>query len=47
MEWKDILPYHLNPPNIQLYRRKDIQKLYDEYNQTEEELKKQLFKRTG
>tara|TARA_Y100000114_G_C11676822_1_gene286625 strand:- start:337 stop:681 length:345 start_codon:yes stop_codon:yes gene_type:complete len=45
MEWKDILPFHKNPPNNQLYRRYDIQRAYEKDKLTENQLRKKLFYR--
>ena len=47
MEWKDILPYHKNPPTDQLYRSIDVQREYDKYrlNEDENQLRKRLFSR--
>lgn len=45
MEWKDILPFHKNPPRNQLYRRQDIQREYEKNTLSENKLRKKLFRR--
>ena len=43
MEWKNILPYHQNPPIIKLMRHPIVQENYNNYKQTETQLKTKLF----
>lgn len=47
MEWKDILPFHRNPPDNQLYRSYEVQTQYENDRLSEKELKKKLFKNGG